>query len=95
MYRESDLKFLQDIFARNSSDIAILYGQRSYGLSGIVSDFIKDKDCLFYRAGAFSLDMQRRLFVQEFHDQTKFPIFINDDYDKLLSSYINDDSGKK
>ncbi len=95
MYQKSVLSFLQDMFARNSSDIAILYGQRAQGLGEIVSDFSKDKDCLYYTAGAFSIEMQRRIFIQEFHDQTKLPIFTNDDYDKLLSSYINEDSGKK
>lgn len=95
MYRQSDLQFLQDVFGRDSSDMAIVYGMRNLGLSEIISDFIKDKECLYYRAGAFSIDMQRRIFIQEFHDQTKFPIFSNDDYEKILSSYINDDSGKK
>ena len=80
MYRKQDLKFLQDIFDRSSNDIAVLYGSRDVGLSEVVSDLIKDKECLYYRASAVSESLQKELFAQELYDQTKSPILPNDDY---------------
>ena len=85
MYRKQDLKYLQDIFDRSSNDIAVLYGDRSAGLSGILSDFLKDKECLYYKAGAVNDLMQRQLFAGELHEQTRTPVFPSNDYDKLIS----------
>ena len=85
MYRRSDLQFIQNIYDRATNDIAIIYGLRDYGLSELVSDFIKDKDCLYYRSSPVTDDLQRKMFAQELHEQTKSPIFPDDDYDKLLA----------
>ncbi len=95
MYRTKDLQYLQDIFNRPSNDIAVLYGSRFAGLSAIISDFIKDKECLFYRASAVGDHMQRELFAGELLDQTKSPVFPNEDYDKLLTTYISENSKHK
>ncbi len=95
MYRQSDLKYLQDIFDRRSNDIAVLYGNRTSGLAQILSDFIKDKECLYYRASSVNDRMQRQLFAAELHEQTRSPIFPDDDYDRLISSYINENFDRK
>lgn len=95
MYRRSDLQFIQNIFDRATNDIAIIYGLRDYGLFELVSDFIKDKDCLYYRSSPVTDDFQRKMFAQELHEQTKSPIFPDDDYDKLLASYIDSHNEKK
>ena len=52
MYRKQDLQYLQDIFDRQSNDIAILYGTKDVGLSELVNDLIKDKECLYYKTSA-------------------------------------------
>lgn len=95
MYRKTDLQFLQDMFDRKTNDIALLYGLHSSGLSEIVSDFIKDKECLYYRAAEVSDSAQKMLFSGELHDQTRSPIVPNDDYEKLIDSFINDGNDKK
>ena len=73
----------------------MLYGERSSGLSEILSDFIKDKECLYYRAGSVNDLTQRQLFAGELHEQTRSPIFPNNDYDKLINSYLNEKTDRK
>ncbi|MBO4903654.1 MAG: hypothetical protein J5367_00365 [Lachnospiraceae bacterium] len=89
MYQHQDLRFLQDIYDRSSNDIALLYGQRSSGLSEIISDLIKDKECLYYKACPVRNITQKELFAGEIYDQTKSLIFPNEDYEKMIISYIN------
>ena len=95
MYRKQDLQFLQDIFDRSSNEIAVLYGSVENGLSEIVSDFIKDKECVYYRAAEVCETVQKELFAAEFHEQTRSPVLSNEDYEKLIGSYINDQSDRK
>ncbi len=95
MYRPKDLQFLQDLFNRSSNDIAVLYGSRYNGLAEIIGEFIKDKECLYYRACAVSEKTQKELFAGELRDQTRSPILPNDDYEKLILSYIGDQTEHK
>ncbi len=95
MYRRDDLQFISDIYARSTNDIAIVYGLKDYGLFELISDFIRDKDCLYYRSLPVTDEYQRKLFAREIHEQTKSPIFPDDDYDKLLASYIDSHNEKK
>ena len=95
MYRKQDIQYLQDIFGRSSNDIAIVYGTRSVGLSEVVSDFVHDKECLYYKASAVIDSTQRLLFASELFEQTKSPIFPDDNYDNLITSFINGNSDRK
>ena len=95
MYRKQDLKYLQDIFDRPSNDIAVLYGKSTSGLSEILRDFSKDKEFLYYRATAVQDQIQRQLFAGEIHEQTRSPIFPEDDYDRLITTYINENGDSK
>ena len=95
MYRKQDLQYLQDIFDRASNDIAVLYGSRHVGVSEILGDLIRDKECLYYRAIEVSENTQKELFAYELHEQTKSPVLPNDDYEKLIGSYIGDHSDHK
>ena len=95
MYRDQDLQFLQDIYDRSSNDIALLYGAKDLGLSELVADLIKDKECLYYRASAVTDATQKQLFAASVHDQTRSPILPDSDYGKLISTYINDHNDRK
>ena len=86
MYRKKDLQYLQDIFDRSSNDIAVLYGKRSSGLNSIISDLIRDKQSLYYKASAVNDALQRRLFAGELMEQTRppyFPMMIRQTYKQL------------
>ena len=93
MYKEQDLQYLQDIFDRASNDIAVLYGRRSTGLSETLMAFVKEY--FYYRAAKVTDITQRILFAGELHEQTKSPIVPNDDYEKLISSFIGDNPREK
>lgn len=95
MYRNTDLQFISDIYARSTNDIAIVYGLRDFGLYEIITDFIRDKECLYYKSSPVTDDLQRRMFASELHEQTKSPIFPDADYDKLLASFIDSHNVKK
>ena len=95
MYRKQDLQYLQDIFDRNSNDIAILYGSVDNDVSGVIADFAADKECLYYLACAVSEKTQIEMFSAQIHDQTKSTIFTSNDYGKLLSSFIGDNPDRK
>ena len=95
MYRRSDLQFIQEIFDRTTNDIAIVYGFEDYALGEIVADFIRDKECLYYKASPVTDDYQRMMFAAELHEQTRTPVFPDYDYDKLLASYIDSHNDKK
>jgi len=95
MYRKQDLKYLQDIFDRSTNDIALLYGTKDVGMSQLVSDLIKDKECLYYKATAVTDQIQKQLFASQLYDQTRSHILPDEDYGKLISTYINVHNEKK
>ena len=95
MYHEQDLRFLQDIYDRKSNDIALLYGRRSCGLSEIISDFVKDKQYLYYKACSVRDNTQKELFAGEIYDQTRSLIFPNEDYEKMMTDYISNMGDEK
>lgn len=95
MYRKSDIRLLQDIFDRPSNDIAILYGSDTMDLTGLIRDLVRDRDHLYYKACDVDEKTQRRLFATALRDQTKTPIFPDDDYEKLILSHIGGNSGTK
>ena len=95
MYRKADLQYLQDIFDRSSNEMAVLYGSVENDLPELVSDFIKDKDCLYFRAGDVCDSVERQLLSSELHEQTRSPAFPDDDYEKLISSFTDGQSDRK
>ncbi|MCR5474915.1 MAG: DUF234 domain-containing protein [Lachnospiraceae bacterium] len=95
MYRKKDLQFLQDIYDRPSNDIALLYGDKSYGLIEVITDLMRDKDCLYYRARAVDDTTQKLFFARALHEQTRTPVFPEDDYERLIGSYINEHTDRK
>ena len=95
MYRKQDLHHLQEIFDRSTNDIALLYGSRSCGLRKILFDLMADKEVLYYRANSICDNAQKELFALELNEQTRSPVFPNEDYGQLITSYITDHPGKK
>ncbi len=95
MYRKQDLQYLQDIFDRDSNDIAIVYGKSRGVLSELISDLIRDKNCLYYCASSVIEKTQIELFSGEVHEQTKSVIFSSTDYNRLLGSYLTEASDDK
>ncbi len=95
MYRKSDLQFLQDLYDRPSNDIAVIYGRVSVGVSELVRDFARDKESLYYRSTPLTHKSQLEQFIFELHEQTKVPIFPDDNNKRLLDFFVNNHTYKK
>ena len=48
--REQELQTLQNEYERNGSALVVLYGRRRVGKTTLISEFIKDKNALFFLA---------------------------------------------
>lgn len=48
--REMEMDTLQSEYERNGSALVILYGRRRVGKTTLISEFIKDKNALFFLA---------------------------------------------
>lgn len=60
--RESELKTLQNEYERSGSSLVVLYGRRRVGKTTLISEFIKDKNALFFLASEESETQNRLAF---------------------------------
>ena len=63
--RESELETLQSEYARNGSALVVLYGRRRVGKTTLISEFIKDKNALFFLASEESETQNRHAFKEK------------------------------
>ena len=63
--RESELETLQSEYARNGSALVVLYGRRRVGKTTLISEFIKDKNALFFLASEESETQNRYAFKEK------------------------------
>ena len=69
--RELEMETLQNEYARDGSALVILYGRRRVGKTTLISEFIKDKEALFFLASEEAEAQNRNAFkekVAEFID---------------------------
>lgn len=69
--REEEMETLQNEYERNGSALVILYGRRRVGKTTLISQFMKDKNALFFLASEESETQNRNAFrerVAEFLD---------------------------
>jgi len=71
--RESEMATLQSEYSRNGSALVVLYGRRRVGKTTLISEFIKDKNALFFLASEESEAQNRSAFKEKVAD------FINSD----------------
>lgn len=71
--RESEMATLQNEYERNGSALVILYGRRRVGKTTLITEFIKDKEALFFLASEESEVQNRNAFKEKAAD------FINSD----------------
>ena len=60
--REQEMETLQNEYARTGSALVILYGRRRVGKTTLISEFIKDKNALFFLASEESEVQNRNAF---------------------------------
>ena len=60
--REQEMRTLQKEYEREGSSLVVLYGRRRVGKTTLISEFIKDKNALFFLASEESEAQNRRAF---------------------------------
>ena len=92
--RTSELKYLNNYFDREGSQILVVYGQRYIGKTALVKEFMKDKTSCYYLARASSEREQvyqwAKQLLREGYDIEQFPSF-HDIFAKITRS----SNGKK
>lgn len=66
--REEELETLQHEYERDGSALVILYGRRRVGKTTLISEFIKDKNALFFLASEESEAQNRNAFREKAAD---------------------------
>lgn len=68
--REEEMMTLQNEYERPGSSLVILYGRRRVGKTALISEFIKDKNALFFLASEESEAQNRAAFKEKAADFT-------------------------
>lgn len=66
--REAEMKTLENEYSREGSALVILYGRRRVGKTTLISEFIKDKNALFFLASEESEAQNRNVFKDKVAD---------------------------
>ncbi len=66
--REQEMETLQNEYERKGSALVILYGRRRAGKTTLISEFIKDKNALFFLASEESETQNRSAFKEKAAD---------------------------
>ncbi len=66
--REQEMETLQSEYERKGSSLVILYGRRRTGKTTLISEFIKDKNALFFLASEESEAQNRNAFKEKAAD---------------------------
>ena len=61
--REYEMETLESEYRRKGSALVIMYGRRRVGKTTLISEFIKDKNALFFLASEESEAQNRALFT--------------------------------
>ena len=66
--REYEMETLESEYRRKGSELVIMYGRRRVGKTTLISEFIKDKNALFFLASEESEAQNRALFKEKAAD---------------------------
>ena len=96
--REQELQTLQNEYERNGSALVVLYGRRRVGKTTLISEFIKDKNALFFLATEESEAQNRNAFKEKVVEFTKSDLLREADvktWDPLFKSVVDTPSQSK
>ena len=60
--RQDELDFLESRYQEKNGQLIVVYGRRRVGKTTLISEFIKDKNALFFLASQESEAQNRNLF---------------------------------
>lgn len=90
--REQEMETLQSEYVRKGSSLVILYGRRRVGKTTLISEFIKDKNALFFLASEESETQNRMEFknkAAEFIDSDLLRESSFSNWDTIFKTIIN------
>lgn len=86
--RKNELKFLENEYKKEESSFVVVYGRRRIGKTALLSEFIKDKEALFFLATEESENENRNAFTKAVAMYTQNELLKNariDDWETLFS----------
>ncbi len=63
--REKELEFLKEFYDKDGIGMTVIYGRRRIGKSTLITEFIKDKEAIFYTATKVGKNRNLELFSQQ------------------------------
>lgn len=89
--REQEMGTLMDEYNREGSSLVIMYGRRRVGKTKLISEFIKDKNALFFLASQESEVQNRKLFKEKAAEFVNSDLLRNatvSDWDTIFQTII-------
>lgn len=86
--RKNEMQFLETEYKKEESSFVVVYGRRRIGKTALLSEFIKDKDALFFLATEESENENRNSFAMAVADYTDNELLKNakvDNWETLFS----------
>ena len=96
--RNQERKFLQNEFNKSESSFVVIYGRRRIGKTSLISEFIKDKNALFFLATEESENENRNAFTKKVAEYTNNNLLANSkvyDWETLFSYLVSYEPEKR
>lgn len=96
--REQEMRFLESEYDRKGSSLIIIYGRRRVGKTELISEFMKNKNSLYFLATEENETQNRNAFkdmVSEFCDNDLLKNAKVDNWDTIFRTLLSKTSDKK
>ena len=96
--RDQEMQTLQNEYERDGSALVVLYGRRRVGKTTLISEFIKDKNALFFLATEESEHQNRSVFKEKVAEFTHSDLLRDADvktWDALFKAIVDAPSSEK
>lgn len=96
--RDQEMQTLQNEYERDGSALVVLYGRRRVGKTTLISEFIKDKNALFFLATEESEHQNRNAFKEKVAEFTHSDLLRDADvktWDTLFKAIVDASSSEK
>ena len=89
--RQEEMQTLDNEYARKGSSFVVLYGRRRVGKTTLISEFIKNKNALFFLATEEAESQNRRMFKEKVAEFTGSTLLKNaevDNWDEIFKVLV-------
>lgn len=95
MTSKEKMTYLENAYRAQSNDVFIVYGMPRVGVKDFLFDFVKDKNCFYYKSRPCDISMQIGYLAKQLSETVKNPGMYVDDFGKLFKNYIISSEEKK